>query len=183
MGWWGFCACVVLLLMGSVVGAACTTGSTTGSTRETGFDIPDSALPYDDDVEVLATAFTRNIYDTTPTSAGTVGLSLSKAGVNMPVHDLQEGILVSFPTHYTHGLLSVPAYWNGTHWSGHGLHSTNTTTGTTTGSPGTFLSFSSSHLTDFSATTVVDPATVVVSANHTAVQELLAATLGSTGST
>jgi hypothetical protein len=144
--------------------------------QSAGFDIPSSALPFDDDVEVLATSFATNIYDSTKTVAGTIGLSLSKSGINMPVNNLDQGseIIVGFPVTYTYGVLPTPAYWNGSTWSNAGLVQRNGTDLTK------FISFSSSHLTDFSATTIVDPSTIVVQANTTAVNELFNEHLGGT---
>ena len=155
------------------------TASSSTSVAPPEFDIPISALPYDDDVEVLATSFTTNIYDTTSTAAGTIGLTLSKSGVNMPVNNLGAGseIVVGFPVVQTYGLLPVPAYWNGTSWSSVGLVQQNSTASQ---GGARYLSFTSSHLTDFSATTVVDPATIVVLANETAVLETIDNVFGGT---
>ena len=52
---------------------------------KTSFELPFTALPDDDDVEVLATKFATNIYDDTETAAGTIGLALSQSGVELDV--------------------------------------------------------------------------------------------------
>ena len=155
--------------------------STDTGVEPPGFDIPSGALPFDDDVEVLATSFTSNIYDTTKTAAGTIGLSLSKSGENMPVNNLGSGneIIVGFPITVEFGVLPVPAYWNGTQWSLEGLVQRNSTDEQ---GGSRYLTFASSHLTDFSATTIVDPTTFILAANETAVEEMLNVILGGTGS-
>ena len=146
---------------------------------ETSFELPFSALPDDDDVEVLATKFATNIYDDTETAAGTIGLTLSQSGIDLNVKNLSDAIVIEFPVSPGPKNLAVPKYWNGSAWDDDGLIQLNISSGTLQKQPGkTHLRFSTSHLTDFSATTVVDPSTIVLVANETAVGIIVNEVLG-----
>ena len=61
---------------------------------EASFELPFSALPDDDDVELLATQFATNIYDETQMAACTIGLALSQSGVDFEVDNLIAGFNV-----------------------------------------------------------------------------------------
>jgi hypothetical protein len=147
---------------------------------EASFELPFSALPDDDDVELLATQFATNIYDETQMAAGTIGLALSQSGVDFEVDNLSDSIVIEFPVSPGGKRLAVPKYWNGSGWDDSGLHLLNLTSDPSAPSGKTHLRFSTNHLTDFSATTIVDPSTIVILANDTAVGLIVDNVLGGT---
>ena len=153
-------------------------GSSESASATTSFELPLTALPDDDDIEVLATRFDTNIYDETETAAGTVGLALSQSGVDYEVNGLADAIIIEFPVSPGSKKLAVPKYWNGSGWDDTGLYLLNLTSDTSVPSGKTHLRFSTNHLTDFSATTVVDPSTIVILANDTAVGLIVDNVLG-----
>ena len=74
--------------------------------------------------------------------------------------------------------MAVPKFWNGSGWDGTGLTLLNLTSDFIGPSGKTHLRFSTNHLTDFSATTVVDPSTIEIVANDTAVGLIVDNVLG-----